>query len=204
MIHASNWSGYTPIIGFDMDGTLYKWGERLNEILLDLDPGCPVVADDDRVSFGHLIGQGGSRELVAAAMADDRLYTDQEVYEGAIEAVERTYEAGYKVAFVSTPDATNAGCARAKQDQIRKDFGEKAVEHLILTHDKTLVSVDVLVDDKPTITGLMTPNWTRIMMDHSWNRTVDCAFRMVNWSEWDWMLERALSTRRSKVEVNGL
>lgn len=40
---------------------------------------------------------------------------------------------------------------------------------MIMTHDKTLVQGLVLVDDKPVITGALTPTWRHIIFDASYN-----------------------------------
>jgi hypothetical protein len=39
------------------------------------------------------------------------------------------------------------------------------VNRVILTHDKTLVRGDVLIDDKPGITGNMIPAWKHLVFD---------------------------------------
>lgn len=58
------------------------------------------------------------------------------------------------------------------------------MDRLILTHDKTLVYGDVLVDDKGIITGAVTPAWKHLIHDQSHNRYVLNAPRMSDWREW--------------------
>lgn len=199
MIDSNIWDGSIPTVAFDMDGTLYKWGVRLNEILLELDPNFPIIDDEARTDFSHFSDGSGRQEIIDQAMAHDRFYDSLEPYDGAIQAVKDTYAAGYLVIFLSTPSISNPMCMANKAEQIRKDFGEEAVKHLILSHDKTIVNTDILVDDKPTITGYATPTWTRIMADHSWNRGIPTPLRLTDWSEWPVLLEEALHTRRSEI-----
>lgn len=200
MIKATDWEGPVPTVAFDMDGTLYDWGTRLNELILEIDPSFPIIDDEKRTGFSHFGEEGADLSVAREAMAHPNMYMDLEPYDGAIQAVKDTYEAGYKVVFLSTPDTTNLTCASNKIEQIRRDFGEEAVKHLILSHDKTVVNTDILVDDKPTITGYSTPTWTRIMADHSWNRGIPTPLRLTDWSEWPELLEEALLTRRSELQ----
>lgn len=199
LLPAAVWSGAIPVIAFDMDGVLYNWCKRINELLLHFDPKFPIVQPGERLHFSHLSGVGGRHEYIQLAMTDHRMYLDMEPYAGAIEAVKATYEAGYRVMFLSTPDSDNPSSASNKQEQIRQDFGADAVKHLILSHDKTVVNCDVLVDDKPTITGLVTPSWVRVLPDHSYNKDINTPLRLTSWEEWPTMLEQALMTKRSML-----
>ena len=72
----------------------------------------------------------------------------------------------------------------AKISWIIKHFGEKWVERMILTRDKTLVYGDILIDDKPKITGLQThPNFLHVFFDQPFNHNVD-NYRITQWSKW--------------------
>jgi 5'-nucleotidase len=54
---------------------------------------------------------------------------------------------------------------------------------MVITQDKTLVCGDVLIDDKPVIEGLMTPQWVHMVFDASYNQHIQTPFRMT-WSNW--------------------
>lgn len=199
---ASHWEGTPPLVAFDMDGTLYDWGSRLNQILLGLDPHFPIIADEDRKDFNDLMGPGGDPSVLAAAMAHPDLYDGLEPYPGAIEAVLATVEAGYPAIILTTPDVSNQACAPAKQAQVRRDFGAAWDKLLIMSHDKTVVNAEILVDDKPEITGLHTPAWTRILPDHSWNRYVQQReIIMGSWQDWPTVLDETLISRGRRLRT---
>lgn len=197
LIPADAWVGDTPImVAFDMDNTLLKWNKRFAERALALFPDYPLVPEEEQKDYNDLIQPGGDWAMVRTVMADPELYQDLEFYDGAIEAVLATVEAGYRDTILTTPDITNAACAPAKQDQIRKAFGDEWVKRIIMAHDKTLVNAEILVDDKPVITGLHAPAWTRIMPDRSFNRYVqDGEIVMDTWHDWPRVLAQALIAR---------
>ena len=63
-------NGNTPTILWDMDGTMYHWSSRLNEILLELDPAFPIVPEGQRVGFDYFWVPGADRDTILAAMND--------------------------------------------------------------------------------------------------------------------------------------
>ncbi|RAX43900.1 hypothetical protein DQ354_18105 [Arthrobacter sp. AQ5-06] len=138
-----------PIALIDMDGNWLQWGVRLNEILLRLDPSFPIVDDDDKRSgWDDLAGPGGDPMLLKEAMNHPDLYNDIEPVPYSVESILEMADEGFDVFHCSTPTWTNPGCVPGKLAAIDQYFGPKAVDRLILTHDKTMVTGDVLIDDK--------------------------------------------------------
>lgn len=173
-----------PIALLDMDGNWLQWGVRLNEILLRLDPSYPIVDDEKRTGWDDLAGPGGDRAVLKAAMNHPDLYADLKPFPYAVEAILEMADEGWDVFHCSTPTWTNPGCVAGKLAAIDQHFGPKAVDRLILTHDKTLVQGDVLIDDKAIITGAAVPTWKHLIHDQSHNRHVAGAPRMSDWREW--------------------
>lgn len=191
-------------VAFDLDGTLYDWDGRLNQILLRLDPSFPVVASAQRTHYDHLhdeaaasgFGRDPRRDVatLAEALAHPELYQRMSLRRGAVKAVRHTLEEGHHVIFVSTPDVANLACAVNKYQQIGDDFAAlfgsraQAAARLILTHDKTLVDADVLFDDKPIITGHRTPAWAQVLAGQPYNRD-SALVRVDELEQWPKMIE---------------
>ena len=53
---------------------------------------------------------------------------------------------------------------------IKEHLGQEFAERTIITRDKTLVYGDILIDDKPEVTGIHTPAWTHVVYDQPYNR----------------------------------
>jgi 5'-nucleotidase len=58
-----------------------------------------------------------------------------------------------------------------KVSWIRKYLGKEWIDKLILTRDKTLVHGEILIDDKPKITGKKNePDWEHVLFLQPWNK----------------------------------
>lgn len=47
------------------------------------------------------------------------------------------------------------------------------------------VTGDILIDDKPSVTGVESPEWEHVLFDQPYNRDVKDKRRMVGWNEWE-------------------
>lgn len=168
----------------DMDENWLRWGVRLNEILLRLDPSYPIVDDEARTGYDDLAGPGADREVLRAAMNHPDLYDDLEPFEHSTEAILEMEDEGLNVLICSTPTWSNPGCVPGKLATVRKRLGRRWNDRVILTHDKTVIKGSVLMDDKPDIAGSAVPEWTQVVHDRPHNRAMDAAHRMTDWSAW--------------------
>ena len=66
------------------------------------------------------------------------------------------------------------------------------MSRIIISTDKTTVRGDVLIDDKPIITGSMQPTWRQLMFDAPYNRAQQPAARICRWADWEASLELVL------------
>ncbi len=55
---------------------------------------------------------------------------------------------------------------------VKEHLGQEFVERIVLTRDKTLVRGDILVDDKPEVTGVCTPAWMHVLYDQPYNQHI--------------------------------
>ncbi|MHA7294981.1 5' nucleotidase, NT5C type [Arthrobacter sp. HLT1-21] len=177
-------NGPQPTILWDMDGTFVVWDDRHTEILLSLDSNFPVVPKGTRVGFDYFWVEGADHDTIMASLNDPRLYDNLDPIEGMIEAMLESEAEGYENFIVSTPTWTNPGCVPGKLADIERLLGPKWVNKLILTHDKTVVRGDVLVDDKPRISGAHTPTWQHLMFHQDYNSHIDTPHRLTDPREW--------------------
>lgn len=49
--------------------------------------------------------------------------------------------------------SSSVACVFVQYAWVEKHFGEDFLEQVILTRDKTLVTGDILIDDRPDVTG---------------------------------------------------
>lgn len=92
---------------------------------------------------------------------------------GAKEALTSILASGTIEPFLCTaPVISSPICWTEKVLAVREKLGQEWVDRLIITHDKTLVNGDILIDDKPKIRGVNeedTP-WIHVIFDAPYNR----------------------------------
>lgn len=81
----------------------------------------------------------------------------------ALHGVTQLVRLGYDVHFVSTPWPTNHRSAADKYEWVER-YGFPA-EMLTLTHDKALIPADILIDDRPELSG----PWRHVTYPQPWN-----------------------------------
>merc|ERR1711991_962529 len=118
-------------------------------------------------------------------------YASLEPYEGAVAALKAM--ANYPkvdVRIVTSPHPTCPGqCSNEKYEFVVKHLGKSWVDNLIIARDKTVISGDFIIDDKPKISGAnLAPTWRHIHFLQSYNRDVvdkECnSIALRQWSEW--------------------
>lgn len=91
---------------------------------------------------------------------------------------------GYNVKFCSTPQI-NTTSHSEKCQWIYGLFGPDMAKNLILTHDKTLIKGDILIDDKINIKGLCKPEWTHVLFRSIANINYNSEYILESWYH-DW------------------
>jgi 5'-nucleotidase len=103
--------------------------------------------------------------------------------QGAKEALHEMEASGFEVFICSSPFNAYSNCVLEKYKWVEKFIGPEWVKKIILTKDKTLVKADLLIDDKPVITGVEShPSWEHILYDRTYNHHINK--RRVTWENW--------------------
>jgi 5'-nucleotidase len=185
----------------DLDDTLANWGAEYDRRLdASSDPitrGIPRFNDLTSYDlFGAL--DDDSNEMLKSIMNEPGFYASLDPMPGAIDAVYRMQEDGHEVWIVSTPWVGNETCETDKREWVQKHLGNEWANRLILTHDKTMIAGDVIIDDKPHITGKDDPKWQHILFAQPHNLT-ERAKRLrrgiLNWTDGEWIKELEYYTR---------
>ncbi|NXA19612.1 NT5M protein, partial [Ibidorhyncha struthersii] len=80
-------------------------------------------------------------------------------------------------------------CPYEKYAWVEKHFGPEFLEQIVLTRDKTVVSADLLIDDRPDITGAeLNPSWEHVLFTACHNKHLQLkppSRRLQSWTD-DW------------------
>lgn len=187
-----------PLILLDQDGPLADFDAAIHGVLADLghDPAELVATEWD---YSRDVERHFGIDAVLAldeARLSAAFFRHLTVTEGAQEGVSRLLEAGCRVAVCTAPSLANPTCASDKLAWIEEHFPALA-ERVIITVDKTLVHGDLLVDDKPVVTGSMRPSWSHLRFASKGTEHLDDGWEISGWHEWEAIL--ALAGHRQLV-----
>jgi 5'-nucleotidase len=122
------------------------------------------------------------RPLAQEIMDGQGFYRELPPKKGGIEAV-LEMSTKNEVLICTSPRSQSKYCIAEKQEWVQKYLGEDWLNRLIITMDKTTVNGDILIDDKPIITGSRTPIWEHILYDMPYNRHIKDK-RRLTWDNW--------------------
>ena len=90
---------------------------------------------------------------------------------GAVEGFKQLCEL-YVNVRICTTSLKHKFSSSEKWEWVDNNFGRKATLDMIICNDKTLVRADYLIDDRPMIKGLKTPEWKHILFTQPYNKHV--------------------------------
>lgn len=170
-------------IVFDIDGVLADFEGGFLRAWTRRFPEHPPVPPDERRHFALLDDYPADQEsMVREIYYAQGFFRDLEPIPGAIAAVNEIVAMGHDVRICSAPLTRYVYCVPEKYAWVERHFGEAFLPRLILAKDKTWVHGDVLIDDKPEVTGSRTPTWKHVIFDQPFNRGADGP--RMNWSNW--------------------
>eukprot|EP00403_Amphidinium_massartii_P026190 CAMPEP_0178407384 /NCGR_PEP_ID=MMETSP0689_2-20121128/19403_1 /TAXON_ID=160604 /ORGANISM="Amphidinium massartii, Strain CS-259" /LENGTH=652 /DNA_ID=CAMNT_0020028461 /DNA_START=97 /DNA_END=2055 /DNA_ORIENTATION=- len=184
-----------PVVLVDMDGTLVDWDAGFMKAWGDR----PCKRTDYAME-----------KCVPPEMFDEavKIFTSEGFFrnlppmEGGIQAIKDIAASGFSVFLCTSPVATSRYSAQEKWEWVREHLGDEWTHRLILTMDKTIVRGDILIDDKPKITGLQRPLWTQVLFTAPYNTDVELSrrVRLSKWVDWKQALYEALRVPLSEDE----
>lgn len=169
-------------IAIDFDSTLFPTMDRVLEIYnkrhgtnIEL---SQITAYDLHDSLPYDIAE----ELLSIFVEKDA-YDNLQPYKGAVRAVKTLVEHGCEIYVATSTDVRNMGW---KEDLLQKHFPFIPKNNLVRIYDKSLLNIDVMIDDK--MDNLVRTFADRVCFDQPWNRSSSKDFaydiyRVQHWGE---------------------
>jgi 5'-nucleotidase len=168
----------------DMDGVIADFDQELVLRWRERHPDKPYVPLEARKTF--YVKDSYPEELkplVVEILLESSFFRDMLPMQGAIEALHEMQAMGWEVFICTSPLSTYRNCVLEKHEWVEKFLGPSWVRQVVLTKDKTIIKGDVLIDDKPAITGVEErPEWEHILYDRPYNQGI--AKRRMTWENW--------------------
>lgn len=174
----------------DMDGVLSDFDGEFLKRWLDRYPDKFYVPLEERTAF-YVKEQypDDLKPLVTEIVREPGFFRDMMPVVGGKEALTEMDSMGIDVFICTSPLSAYKNCVLEKFEWVEQVLGPDWVKRIILTKDKTLVKADILIDDKPEITGVeMSPGWEHILYDRPYNRAVNR--KRLTWSSWESVLKQ--------------
>jgi len=172
------------LILLDQDGVLADFEHAFLDAWRQRYPHIPPVEYEDRKSF-HILEDYPPelRDRAEAIYTEPGFIRNLPPVPGAIEAARELLELGMEVRICSSPLRQYENNVAEKYHWVERHLGRAWTERIILTRDKTLVHGDLLIDDRPAITGAVRPNWRHVIYDTPYNRQQTDRPRLT-WANW--------------------
>lgn len=173
------------LILVDMDGTLAdlesRFFEEYGRRYAD-EPGSQGL----RARTWELTDQlgPGRAHLVDEILGASGFFAGLAPLPGGIEAVHAMRDAGHEVMLCTSAFKGSRWCESEKRHWVEEHLGRELVRSMVITSDKTVVRGDVLIDDKPEITGRTRPLWRQVLLDQAYNAHVALPRIARDWSDW--------------------
>ncbi|CAE7296152.1 unnamed protein product [Symbiodinium natans] len=180
-----------PIILIDMDGVLVDWDKGFLKAWADR-----TVVDRSHYEMEKCVPPERFGEAVELFCSEGFFRNLPEMPDG-VASLKEMVSKGFEVLICTAPFAKSRYCAQEKWEWVREHLGDEWLLRMVITQDKTTVRGDVLIDDKPKITGSQIPLWKQVVFDAQYNRNVemDGRRRLCAWKDWEKVLAEELPIR---------
>jgi 5'-nucleotidase len=180
--------GRRPVILVDQDGPLADFERGFLEVWRAKHPEEIAIPVEERSTF-YLRDQYPPHvwAWIDEIHHSPGFYRNLPPTPGAVEAMHELLELGFEVRICTSPLSRYENCVLEKYEWTERHLGRDFTKRMIVTKDKTLVRGRFLIDDRPEVTGLVSPEWEHVLFDYPYNRHVPR--RRLTWANWREVLE---------------
>lgn len=185
----------------DQDGVLGDFETHLYRGMAELHPEAVLLPPADLTEFYIDLDPAHAEwaEHIEALPRREGFFAGIPPLPGALEGLEALREAGHDV-WICTAPLSSPYCMAEKLEWVERHLGAWWERRVILSRDKTLVRGDVLIDDKPAVTGSLTPTWRHVLFGtYGHHRSSTVELRAPTWADVPAAVEAAVTARASQA-----
>jgi len=179
-----------PTVLVDMDGVLVDWDRGFTRAW----GGRSKIDRTASYKMEDCVPQE-LREEALDLYHREGFFADLPAQPGALEALREMVQSHVQVLICTSPVLSSRFCAGEKYQWVATHLGPEWLQRLVLTSDKTLVRGDLLIDDKPQVSGQeRLPSWEHVVFDAPYNRDTVHNLRLGSWAKWREVMPWELSS----------
>ncbi|MBD3253412.1 5'-3'-deoxyribonucleotidase [Candidatus Pacearchaeota archaeon] len=171
------------IILVDMDGVIADFETGLLNRFKETHPDKQYVPLEKRTNF--YVDEDypeEMRNLLREIYRGKGFYFSLPPVPGSLEVLTEL-QSQEEVFICTSPLSIYEHCVPEKYQWVDHYLGKSWVRRLILTKDKTVVRGDILIDDRPEVTGITSPSWEHVLYSQPYNQQVSSK-RRLTWQDW--------------------
>jgi len=170
------------IILIDMDGVVADFESGVIKELKKNYPQIKIIEPRNKMIVNFYKEKNNEAyEIIEKIRNSKGFILNLKPINGSLVALKYLFEKNYNVFICTTPFSKNKYSMSEKYEWIIKNLGNEWKDRIIITEDKTLIRGDILIDDKPDINGLASPNWEHIIFDQPYNKQI-IGKKRINWN----------------------
>lgn len=160
-------TGNPKIILLDMDGVICDIDQYVLDLYQEKYPNLPFIPLSQRKSqsseqeYREKFGDQAGDAMASFFKGNiPNFFANLPPFTKAVAAIKNKLltNKNYQVFFCTSPLLQNPTCASDKIKWIEKIFGFEASKRVIICMDKTLITGDLIIDDKPIFSGIFSKN----------------------------------------------
>ncbi len=178
----------TPRIGIDLDGVCYDFIGAFRDYLIK-QHGRKAVDLPDAVGWSFYKDQWGLtseeyKTIISQGVKDLEIFWRGAPLPGAVDGMKQLYHEGYELVIITARDFPDVGNFSRYATEYWLSHVGIPYHELHLTHNKTDIDVDLLVDDSPGNLQAYTDMKMRCVAFHqAWNEHCVDYDRVTGWAE---------------------
>ena len=166
----------------DQDGVLADFDTHFYNMWKKLYPYRQHLPKEQRVTYYiDLLYPKKYKIDIIRIMRAKGFFRNIPIIAGAKEALEWLIEQGHEVYICTRPMARSNYCVQEKYEWAKQHLGEYWAGRMLFARDKTLHDADILIDDKPDITGNKQPTWEQVLFHAAYNAHLNKK-RLYSWN----------------------
>lgn len=161
-----------PLVLFDMDGVLYDYNARVEQLLQEAF-GYQITVDTAKAMYiEDCLVDPHEIEVAKSIQHAKGMFGSLALEGGALFAWSSIAEAGHNTQICSAPLRNNPWCIKEKRSSLARDFGCRVADEAIIDRDKFRHPGAVIIEDNSAPLHYDKATWRLVLFDRPYNQDV--------------------------------